>query len=110
MASILGGFLRRLTGGGGGDDDAAPAPLGPALEYNGYTIQPAPRRDRGQWLTAGEISKEFPDGPKSQYFVRAETHAGAEQARDFAIVKAKQIIDERGDKLFTDRAPPPPES
>ncbi len=109
MASILGGFLRRLTGGGDGGDEGAAAPLGPAIDYSGYTIQPAPRRDRGQWLTAGEISKDFPDGPKSQYFVRAETHAGAESARDFAIVKAKQIIDERGDRLFTDRAPPPPE-
>jgi len=113
MASILGGFLRRLTGGGSdgpGDAGAAPAPMGPALEYNGYTIQPAPRREGGQWLTAGVISKDFPEGPKSQHFVRAETHAGAEQARDFAVIKAKQIIDERGDKLFTDRAPPPPEN
>ena len=110
MASILGGFLRRLTGGGGGDDDSAPAPLGPAVEYNGYTIQPAPRRQGGQWLTAGTISKDFPDESKSQHFVRAETHAGTEQARDFSIVKAKQIIDERGDKLFTDRAPPAPEA
>ncbi len=112
MASILGGFLRRLTGGGDGGEDAgsAGAAAGPAIEYKGSTIQPAPRRERGQWLTAGSISKEFPDGPKSQHFVRAETHAGAESARDFAIVKAKQIIDERGDQLFTDRAPPPPES
>ncbi len=107
MASILGGFLRRLTGGGGGDDAA---PLGPAIEYNGYTIQPAPRREGGQWLTAGVISKDLPDGVKSRHFVRAETHAAVEQAREFAIIKAKQIIDERGDKLFTDRAPPPPES
>ena len=107
MASILGGFLRRLIGGGGEDAGTA-APLGPAVEYNGYTIQPAPRREGGQWLIAGEISKDFPDGPKSQYFVRAETHAGAESACEFAIVKAKQIIDERSDKLFTDRAPSPP--
>ncbi len=106
MASILGGFLRRLTGGGEGAGAAA----GPALEYNGYTIQPAPRRERGQWLTAGVISKDFPEGPKSQHFVRAETHAGPEQASEFAVIKAKQIIDERGDKLFTDRAPPPPEN
>ncbi len=110
MASIFGGFLRRLTGGGGGgDDDAAPAPKGPAVEYNGYTIQAAPRREGGQWLTAGVISKDFPEGAKSQHFVRAETHAGAEQASEFAVIKAKQIIDERGDQLFTDRAPPPPE-
>ena len=109
MASILGGFLRRLTGGGG-DDGATAAPLGPAVEYNGYTIQAAPRRQRGQWLTAGVISKDFPEGPKSQHFVRAETHAGPEQASEFAVIKAKQIIDERGDQLFTDRAPPPPEN
>ncbi len=108
MASILGGFLRRLTGGGG-DDEAAAAPLGPAVAYNGFTIQPAPRRERGQWLTAGVISKDFPEGRKSQHFVRAETHAGPEQASEFAVIKAKQIIDERGDQLFTDRAPPPPE-
>ena len=109
MASILGGFLRWLTGGGG-EGGATPAPLGPALDYNGYTIQTAPRPDRGQWLTAGVISKDFPDGVKSQHFVRAETHPSQDQARDFALLKAKQIIDERGDQLFTDRAPPPPES
>ena len=111
MASILGGILRRLTGGGGGGKAAggADAPVGPAVEYDGYTIQPAPRRERGQWLTAGVISKDTPEGPRSQHFVRAETHAGAEQAGEFAVIKAKQIIDERGDRLFTDRAPPPPE-
>ncbi len=109
MASILGGFLRRLTGGGDEDAGGSGAAAGPAMAYNGYTIQPAPRRDRGQWLTAGMISKDFPDGPKSQYFVRAETHASPDLASEFAVTKAKQIIDERGDKLFTDRAPPPPE-
>ena len=109
MASILGGLFRWLTGGGGEDAGAAAGPLEPAVEYNGYTIQPAPRRQRGQWLTAGVISKETPEGLKSQHFVRAETHAGAEQANEFSITKARQIIDERGDQLFTDRAPPPPE-
>ncbi len=108
MASILGGFLRRLTGGGD-SDDAAPGARGPAVEYQGYAIQPAPRRQGSQWLTAGLIAKEFPDGAKEQYFVRAETHASQDDASAFAVVKAKQIIDERGDKLFTDRAPPPPE-
>jgi hypothetical protein len=109
MASILGGLFRWLTGGGGGGGEDASAAAGPAVEYNGYTIQPAPRRQRGQWLTAGVISKETPEGLKSQHFVRAETHAGADQANEFSVTKAKQIIDERGDQLFTDRAPPPPE-
>jgi hypothetical protein len=33
-------------------------------------------------------------------FVRADTHGSADQAREFAIVKARQIIDEQGDRLF----------
>ena len=107
MASILGGFLRRLTGGGEGGAEAAPSE--PALEYNGYTIHAAPRRQGSQWLTAGLIAKEFPDGVKEHYFIRAETHASQDDASAFAVIKAKQIIGERGDKLFTDRGPPAPE-
>ncbi len=107
MASILGGFLRRLTGGGEGGAEAAPS--GPALEYNGYTIHAAPRRQGSQWLTAGLITKEFPDGVKEHYFIRAETHASQDDASAFAVIKAKQIINERGDKLFSDRGPPAPE-
>ncbi len=108
MASKLSGFLRRLTGGGNTDDVVA-GPSGPAVEYEGYAIHPAPRRQGSQWLTAGLITKEFPDGVKEHHFIRAEIHAGQDDAKAFAIVKAKQIIDERGDKLFADRAPPPPE-
>ncbi len=108
MASKLGGFLRRLTGGGDGDD-TAPGTRGPAVEHAGYAIHAIPRRQGSQWLTAGLITKEFPDGVKEHYFIRAETHASAEDAGAFAMVKAKQIIRERGDKLFTDRGPPAPE-
>ncbi len=107
MASMLSGFLRRLTGGGD-TDDAAPGTRGPAVEYEGYAIHAIPRRQGSQWLTAGLIAKEFPDGVKEHHFVRAETHASQDDAKAFAVLKAKQIIDERGDKLFADRAPPPP--
>ncbi len=106
---MFSGFLRRLTGGG----DAAPGPSGPAVEYNGFTIQPAPRREGAQWLTAGLITKEFPDGPREHHFIRAETHASQDDAQAFALVKARQIIDERGDRLFGDRpasAPSDPNS
>ncbi len=108
MASMLSGFLRRRTGGGGGDDAAAGA-RGPAVEYEGYEIHAIPRRQGSQWLTAGLIAKEFPDGIKEHHFIRAETHASQDDAKAFAVLKAKQIIGERGDKLFTDRAPPAPE-
>ena len=107
MGFKLSGFLRRLTGGGD-TDDAAPGARGPAVAYEGYAIHAIPRRQGSQWLTAGLIAKEFPDGVKEHHFIRAETHASQDDASAFAVVKAKQIIDERGDKVFTERAPPPP--
>jgi hypothetical protein len=54
----------------------------------------------GQFLTAGIIAKDFPDGRREHRFVRADTHSSADQAHDFAIVKGRQIIDEQGDRLF----------
>ncbi len=107
MAFKLTDLFRRLTGGGQGHD-GAPQARGPAVEYNGFTIQAAPRRQGSQWLTAGVINKDFPDGVQEHHFIRAETHASQDEAQAFAIVKAKKIIDERGDLLFQNRAPSPP--
>ena len=51
-------------------------------------------------MTAGVIQKDFPDGMKEHRFVRAETHGSKDEAASFAVTKGKQIIDERGDKIF----------
>jgi hypothetical protein len=106
MASMLSGFFRRLTGSGGGD--GAAQARGPAVEYNGFAIHAAPRREGSQWLTAGVIAKEFPEGVREHHFIRAETHPSQDEAQAFAVLKAKQIIDELGDRLFKDREPPAP--
>ncbi len=71
-----------------------------ALDYQGYTIRPTPNREGAQWFTEGVITKEFADGVKERYFIRADMHGTKEIADAFAIVKAKQIIDEQGDRLF----------
>ena len=92
-------FLKRLFGGGGGRDPA-PEPAGEAAEYKGYRIRPAPYRVEGQFQTAGLIERDFPDGTKEHRFVRAERHASKDEAASFAISKARQIIDERGDRMF----------
>ena len=73
-----------------------------AVEYEGYFIRPAPKTQGGQFLTAGIISKQFPDGLKEQSFIRADTHASRDDACAHSIVKARQIIDEQGDSLFRD--------
>ena len=94
MASMFRGLLARLFGSA-----AAPAEEDP-VEYNGYRIRPTPFPRLGQYQTAGLIEKEIGGEVKKYPFVRAETHSSHEEAIAFSIAKAKQIIDEQGDRLF----------
>jgi hypothetical protein len=97
MFAKIAAALRRLTGGGEGASDEASLP---PVEYNGYRIRPTPYLNNGQYQTAGVIQKDAPDGVKEHKFIRAETHPSKEDAGAFAITKAKQIIDQQGDRMF----------
>ena len=79
----------------------AEAPPVPAVEYKGYRIHPAPyRNDNGAFQTAGIIEKDSPDGVKRHEFVRADTYDNRDDAISFTISKAKQVIDQLGDRMF----------
>ncbi len=91
----LGKLLKRLVGGG-----ASEPPAAEAVEYRGYRIAPTPMAQGGQFLTAGVIIKETPEGRLEHRFIRADTHASAELASQFSVQKAKQIIDQLGDRIF----------
>ena len=54
------------------------------------------------WGTAGVITKQFADGVKEHRFIRADAHGTKDDADASSIAKARQIIDEQGDKLFKD--------
>jgi hypothetical protein len=92
------GFLSRLFGGGGTGE--ADAPAGEAIEHNGFLIYPQPIRQGGQFLTAGLIAKDYPEGRKEHRFVRADTHSSEEDAKRLMVQKAQRLIDESGDRLF----------
>jgi len=96
MLSKLRALLGRLAGGAGGSSE----PAAPAVEYKGYRILPTPYRNNGQYQTAGTIEKDAPDGVKKHAFVRADTYASREDAIAFTITKARQIIDQQGDRMF----------
>ena len=97
MLSKLKAALSRLTGGGAAEEPTAEiAPV----DYKGYRIKPAPYRTNGQYQTAGTIEKDDPQGVKEHRFIRADTHPTREAAIEFAIAKAKQIIDLQGDRIF----------
>jgi hypothetical protein len=100
MTSLLKSVWARLAGGsarehvGGSEEPAAEA------EHKGFRIRATPYAVAGGWQTAGVIEKASGSGVKEHRFVRAETHPSKDNAASFAIAKARQIIDERGEKVF----------
>jgi hypothetical protein len=99
MAMSFKSILTRLFGGGETGSDMQPTAIEPT-EYKGYLITPAPYPSKGQYQTAGVISKDVGADRREHRFVRAETHATAADAVAFSLSKARQIIDEQGDRLF----------
>lgn len=100
-------FLSRLFGGGGAARDAGGpgvAARGQSVEYQGLTIRPVPERAGGQWRLAGVIVKQTEAGALERTFLRSDLFGAREDAESFAVTKAKQIIDERGESLFADGA------
>ncbi len=99
------GLLSKLFGGGkdgGARNQGGGAKQGAEVDYNGFKITPAAQPQNGQWLTAGIIRKEIGGVVKEHRFLRADTHASPDSANDFAVVKARQIIDEQGERIFRD--------
>jgi hypothetical protein len=97
MASFLKDLWAHFAGNKNSD---VIGPAADAVEYKGFRIRPAPYPSKGQYQTAGVIEKDNEAGLREHRFVRAETHSSKADAEAFAIVKAKQIIDEQGDRMF----------
>lgn len=66
-----------------------------AIEYQGCTIVPTPRKGANGWTTEGDIEQEVDGEVHSEHFIRAEAHTDREQAINHSIAKAKRIIDEQ---------------
>jgi len=92
----MSGFLSKLFGG----KSDAPKAAAQSETYKGFVIEPRPKGSSGQYNVAGVIRKEGePDGPAHE-FIRADTFPNVEDAVRFSLVKAKQIIDQQGDRIF----------
>ena len=89
-------FWKKLFGGGA---EAEPAPQ-PAEEYNGFLIRAAPYKENGQYQMCGHITKEINGETKEHRFVRADRFASLDDAVQFTLLKARQIIDQNGERVF----------
>jgi hypothetical protein len=95
----LGNLLKSLFGGD--SKSAEPAEIScDAFDYNGFKIEPAPIVEDGKYRTAGYISGELEGETKRIQFVRADQNGDQQLAIDHSISKAKQIVDEQGQKLL----------
>ncbi|HWM47064.1 MAG TPA: HlyU family transcriptional regulator [Xanthobacteraceae bacterium] len=73
---------------------------GEPVEYNGFTIRAAPFKDGGQYQTAGIIEKEIGGVRREHRFIRADRHLSHEDAAAFSLTKARQLIDQMGERIF----------
>jgi len=91
-------ILDRIFGwlGTGGAEGAEPE----AIEHEGYRIQPTPIREGGQYRLSAVVSKEIGGEWKQHKMVRADTFSSAEDASNAAVVKAKRLIAEQGERIF----------
>ena len=93
-------FLKRLFGGGG--DAGEPKSAAPAkqIEHKGFLITATPYKAEGQYQTCGVVSKEIDGVVKEHKFIRADRHASYDDAVEFSLGKARQIVDQQGDRMF----------
>jgi hypothetical protein len=92
-------FLKKLFGGGKPADAAESAPAATG-EHQGFAIKATPYQEQGQWQMCGVIEKEIGGELKSHRFVRADRFPDQSQAAEFTLAKARQIVDQMGERMF----------
>lgn len=97
--SIFKTIWARLTGTGG---EAAPEEASEEVEHDGFVIRPTPYKEGGQYQVAGTIEKRTEAGVRIHRFVRADRMATRDDAVSFTVAKARQIIDQMGERMFDD--------
>lgn len=90
-------LFSKLFGGGGGGKPA-PEPE----DYNGYLIYPEPASADGGYRLGARIEKEIDGETRTHVMLRADTIQSLEEAEQFSIRKAKQMIDQQGEDIFRD--------
>ncbi|MFN3891370.1 MAG: HlyU family transcriptional regulator [Beijerinckiaceae bacterium] len=91
-------FLKKLFGGGRPQDPAEAS--GASETHNGFTIVATPYETNGRWQLCGIISREANGVLQEHRFVRADNFGTRAEAEEMTLFKARQIIDQMGDRIF----------
>lgn len=97
-------MLKKLFGGRRAANQSS-GPLEPGEtaaqeRYEGYELLARPIREGNVWRVAGTVRGGDGDSAESQDFVRADTMADHDEAVQMSLLKARQLVDERGRGLF----------
>jgi len=88
-------ILSRLFGAKSEGKDIDP------VEHNGYRIFADPISEGSGYRIAARIEKEHDGAVKVHQMIRADTYSGQDTAVDASVAKAKQVIDQLGDSIFS---------
>ena len=91
-------FLKKLFGGGGGSNTP---PSTPAETHSGYIIYAEPVKDGGTWRIGARIEKEIDGEVKSHFMMRADTLQSYDEACTASMNKARMLVDQQGDRIFS---------
>lgn len=92
-------FLKRLFGGSDSGDAGTGRPTA-ETEYKGYALRATPRQEGKQFRLCGIVEKEVDGAMRRHDLIRADLFMSADDATEAFLRKARQVIDEQGDRIF----------
>lgn len=81
----------------GGGEKSEPEPV----SYKGFEIFPDLMAEGSKYRLLARIEKTIDGDRKTHTVIRADVFESRDQAESFSIAKAKQVIDEQGERLFS---------
>ncbi len=80
----------------GGGEKSEPEPV----SYKGFDIFPDLMSEGGKYRLLARIEKTIDGDRKTHTVIRADVFETRDQGESFSIAKAKQVIDEQGERIF----------
>ncbi len=82
---------------GGGTPKSEPTPE----VHNGFNIFIEPHKSGNVFCVGARIEKEIDGERKSHMMIRADSFPSEQTAAEISLIKAKNFIDEQGDRIFS---------
>lgn len=80
----------------GGSKKSEPEPV----TYEGFDIFPEPMAEGAKYRLSARIGKIVDGEHKTHLVVRADVFDSQDEAESLSVAKAKQLIDEQGERIF----------